>query len=150
MSEKIIDKKRMESGTMYIMIGFFYTAMPVGSLLLNRMISTFFNVSNLTLYSSSIGNLIVGIVIIANGFILIRRTPIQNKLRLGQLAIVFSSTMFVCGILTLIGLNYDSEYLIINIIAGVLILPVFISGIVFLSKGIYIMKNSQQRGKDSL
>ena len=130
-----IDKNQAENGVGFIMIGAFYGAFAGGSLITNKMIGSVFNISLLTLTAASIGNVIVGLIMLIRGFILIKRKPIKNEKRLAQLDIVYSITLFICLILSIAGMNFQL-WIVINIVMGVLILPLFITGIVLLVRGI--------------
>ena len=105
----------------------------------NTMIGSTFKISLLTLTAASIGNLIIGLIMGIRGFIIIKREPIKNEKLLAQLDIFYGITLFTCLILSIAGMNFQLWF-VINIVMGVLILPIFITGIVMLVRGIHNLR----------
>jgi hypothetical protein len=140
MSQKIIDKQRIEKGSYYIIIGFFYSAFAGATFLTNSFDIPFLNSSNMAKYSASIGNLMVGVAIIIIGFLLIRRRPLKDLKQLGIISMGYGYGLFILGMLVVIGINLQPGYLIPNIIMFILTIPVFIMGLILLFKGLHLYR----------
>ena len=139
-----IKDRRIEKGVQYIFVGFFYTTFVVASFFTNIIINDLYYFSLLMLYSASAGNLLVGIAIIANGFIRMKKEPLKDETwyKLGLALMGCCCLLFIYGILSMLGIEFELSlmHLIVNAVFIILLLPIFICTFIFLFSGIRLYR----------